>query len=100
MKNEFLIVATMIVSCAASLAVADSKKDLNLDAQTQVQLLPGYKPCNGEKPEDRFNDINCQDKEAVESLSIRNNDNGKQMIEDKVQPEGNILKKRFRPFTQ
>jgi len=73
---------------------------LNLDAQTQVELLPGYKPCNGERPEDRFSNINCQDKEAVESLSIRSNDNSKQMIEDKVQQEGNILKKSFRPLTQ
>lgn len=71
---------------------------MNLDTQTEIDLLPGYEPCNGEKPEDRFNDINCQDTETVESLSVKDDELQHRVIEDKVQLEGNILKKSFKPL--
>ena len=98
MKNKYLMIIFMIVYCVANSVVADSNKSLNLDAKTEVELLPGFEPCMGVKSEDRFNDINCQDKETVDSLVIKNNETQHQVIEDKVQPKGNILKKSFKPL--
>ena len=97
MNSKHLTFIAVIAYCATNIVVAENS-GLDLDTQTEVDLLPGYTPCDGEKTEDKFNDINCQDKDVVESLSIKDDETQHQMIEDDVQPEGNILKKSFKPL--
>lgn len=98
MKIKYLITGVILLSCAANVVSSDDKKELNLDTQTEVDLLPGFTPCDGEKAENRFNNVNCQDEEAVESLSEKDGSTLHQVVEDDVQPEGNLLKKSFKPL--
>ncbi|MFK7795333.1 MAG: hypothetical protein AB8B89_08295 [Gammaproteobacteria bacterium] len=97
MNSKHLIFLVVMAYCSTNIGVAENGR-LDLDTQTEVDLLPGYKPCQGEKTEKQFNDINCQDKDVVESLSIKDDEVQHQVIEDDVKPEGNILKKSFKPL--
>lgn len=97
--NVFIIalIASMTISAEETNATHNTKA-LDLEMETKGEFLPGFTRCEGEKNPDRFNDINCQDRETVELLSTQKDSTQHKVVEDKVNPEGNLFKKKFKPL--